>query len=446
MKRVLKYLLLAGAIAGLFLITVFRYQEIDTERTDTGPPASTVTLRPTDSAGSAGQRDFLKDSYDDSSPQAEDTTTMTPPADIPEGQTNGGQEPDEPFEPYGLGLATEALEWESTSGRYAGSGNYKNDRILTVDCGNDVTLYVGTEQSGLDNAIYLDFHCLAGGEPVHAGYYLSAARGRLEYSRGFIGGIDEEENDGYSNFALVDRLYNRAKGIEFRNGLDYGVRWVDEYMGDTVLSNACLSVRAIDLDTGWPICFGDLVISKDSDGQYILAEMENADVADTGELDDATRTNLIEAAEAFLTDTLSVEPLNEIADAADGDSEEIQESQAPKNVIVDKVSRPYFNRLLNPQGKTANFLSDFHDCTDTFAVTVPLQAGGLATVYFAPWNEIHHIKAEFTGTGELQRLEPYAYDPLFPGSEDTLLAPHDGYWDKYLRNYDKGGLYAAIDS
>ena len=217
-------------------------------------------------------------------------------------------------------------------------------------------------------------------------------------------------------------------------------------MGDTALSDACLSVRAIDLDTGWPICFCNVVISKDSTGQYVLTGVENADVENTDELDDATRTNLIEAAEAFLMDTLSVEPMIEVADAVDGDSEETWELQVPKNVIVDKASRPYFNRLLNLHGKTANFLSDFQDCTDTFAVTVPLQAGGSATVYFAPWNEIHHIKAEFTGNGELQRLEPYAYDPLFPGSEDTLLAPHDGYWDKYLRDYDKGGLYAAIDS
>ena len=205
MKRVLKYLLLAGAIAGLFLITVLRYQEIDTERTDIGPPASKATLRPTEPADSVEQHDFLKDSYDDSSPQAEDNTTLATPVDISEGQTNAGQEPDEPFEPYGLGLATESLEWESTVGRYAGSGNYKNDRVLTLDCGNDVTLFVGTEQPGLDDAIYLDFHCLTGEEPVRAGYYLSAARGRLEYSRGFIGGIDEKENDGYSNFALVDR-------------------------------------------------------------------------------------------------------------------------------------------------------------------------------------------------------------------------------------------------
>ena len=117
----------------------------------------------------------------------------------------------------------------STVGRYAGGGDYNNDRVLTLDCGNDVTLYIGTEQPELNDAIYLDFHCIVGGEPVHAGYYLSAARGRLEYSRGFIGRIDEEENDGYSNFALVDRLYNRAKGIEFRNGLDYGVRLYGRY-------------------------------------------------------------------------------------------------------------------------------------------------------------------------------------------------------------------------
>ena len=107
MKRVLKYLLLAGAIAGLFLITVFRYQEIDTERTDIGPPASAVTLRPTEPADSVEQHDFLKDSYDDSSPQPEDKTSLAPTVDISEEQINAGQEPDEPFEPYGLGLATE---------------------------------------------------------------------------------------------------------------------------------------------------------------------------------------------------------------------------------------------------------------------------------------------------------------------------------------------------
>ena len=446
MKRILKYLLLTGAIAGLFLITVFRYQEIGKEDTDTGPPASAAALNPVDPASSSEKRDPLEKTDDDLPSQAEDTATLTPAVDLPEGQENAVQEPDDAFEPYGLGLAAEALEWESTAGRYAGSGNYKNDRVLALDCGNNMTLYVGTEQPDLNNAIYLDFHCLAGGEPVHAGYYLSAARGRLEYSRGFIGGADAEENDGYWNFALVDRLYNRAKGIEFRNGLDYGVRWVDEYMGETALSDERLSVRAIDLNTGWPICFCDVVISKDSTGQYVLAGVESADVADTGELDDAARKGIIEDAQVFITDTLSVEPLIEIADAIEGDSEESQESQAPENVIVDKVSRSYFNRLLNLQGKTSNFLSNFQDCKDTFAVTVPLQSGGLATVYFAPWNEIHHIKAEFTGTGELQRLEPYAYDPLFPDSEDTLLAPHDGCWDKYLRNYDKGGLYAAIDS
>ena len=50
-------------------------------------------------------------------------------------------------------------------------------------------------------------------------------------------------------------------------------------------------------------------------------------------------------------------------------------------------------------------------------MTLPLPLYGYVTVYFAPWNELHRLPAEYTGDSELQRLELYGYDPLFPRSD-----------------------------
>ena len=169
---------------------------------------------------------------------------------------------------------------------------------------------------------------------------------------------------------------------------------------------------------------------------YYLSCIHPADVSLTGELDPKQRPGLVEKALLFAEDTLEVD-LNDVDWSGLGieDEEYGWRAAAKAGAVVDKVSRPYFNKFLNMSGKTATFLNDFPDCRDTFAVTIPLPLYGYVTVYFAPWNELHRLPAEYTGDSELQRLELYAYDPLLPCSEKTIIVPHDGEWDKYIFNY-----------
>ena len=169
---------------------------------------------------------------------------------------------------------------------------------------------------------------------------------------------------------------------------------------------------------------------------YYLSGIHPADVSRTGELGPERRLELLEKALLFAEDTLAID-LNDVDWSGFGieDGDYDWREKAVAGAVVDKVSRPYFNKFLNTNGKTATFLNDFPDCRDTFAVTLPLPLYGYVTVYFAPRNELHRLPAEYTGDSELQRLELYAYDPLLPRSEKTIIVPHDGEWDKYILNY-----------
>ena len=345
--------------------------------------------------------------------------------------------PNEPFEPYGNIVDPVALEWESTARDLTRPGAYRNGEPVSWEYDDGRSIIAGIEATGLTDALYLDLRCSESADGNEIGYYITASTGNLQYSRGFVGEHDAKENSAFTDFAIADRLYTRVRAIRFSDERDYGVRWTDEYHGAESGGGSTLFVRAVNLTSGALICVCDIEICYDvQEDVYYLFGIHSADVSQTGELDPVQRSELVEKALLFAEDKLEI-TLNDTDWSNLGIEDDHFDWKAVTmaGAVVDKVSRPYFNKFLSFSGKTATYLNDFPDCRNTFAVTVSLPLYGCVTVYFAPWNELHRLPAEYTGTSELQRLEPYAYDPLLPRSEKTLIVPHDGEWDKYIPDY-----------
>lgn len=346
-------------------------------------------------------------------------------------------EPDEPFEPYGSIVDPAALEWESTARDLTRPGAYRNGGPVSGEYGDGRSISAGIEALGLTDALYLDLRCSESADGNEIGYYITASTGSLQYSRGFVGEHYAEENAAFTDFVIADRLYTRVRAIRFDDERNYGVRWTDEYRGAEPGADATLYVRAVNLANGALVYVCDIEISYAVQEKiYYLSGIHPADVSWTGELGPKQRSELVEKALLFAEDTLVID-LNDVDWSGLGIEDEDYDwkAAAVAGAVVDKVSRPYSNKFLNTSGKTVTFLNDFPDCRDTFAVTLPLPLYGYVTVYFAPWNELHRLPAEYTGDSELQRLELYGYDPLLPRSDKTFMVPHDGEWDKYISEY-----------
>ena len=385
---------------------------------------------------------FRRADSDDNRPAAVDSAPSETGAPLPQkgGETtevtSSPLEPDEPFEPYGSVPQTEELPWNSTAGSGRTASSYANDTIISWKYQEDKTISAGVNNGSLKDALYLNIHCSETMDGNETGYYLSASSGILEYSRGFVGNIDDEENAAFTSFVIPDRLLNRVRATHFLSHTDYGVRWTEAFSGANEEQNAVIHIRAVNLRTGELICVSDLHIEYDtSSGVYFFSGLTSADVSETGELGRDLRAEIVNRAISFAENTLGVS----VDDAeADSDSEKTLDwrETARSSAVVDKVSRPYYNKVLTVDGRTASFLNDFSACKDTFAVSFSVPVYGCVTVYFAPWYELHNMDAAFTGEGEMQSLEPYAYDPLLPYSEKSILVPHDGEWDRYLSAYD----------
>lgn len=315
------------------------------------------------------------------------------------------------------------VDWEPTFQAVKMSGAYENDRILTFDYYSG-SISAGVEDNMLDDALYLNLRCSEAAEGNEIGYYISASRGCLEYSRGFVGACYDEENRGYTDFAITKRLYSKVRAISFEDGVHYGLRWMDINQAENEIEDAVIQIRVVNLVNSNPLCICDLSIRYDAQTcKYYLAEFTSSDVKATGELSREERSSLVDQTIAFAENVLEL-----------GLNEEDWKEGARAGAIVDKTDRPYFNKMLDKNQTTATYLNDFPTCSDTFAVTMPISLVGSLTVYFAPWYELYRMQEKYTGEGEIQKLVLYAYDPLLPCSEKTILVPHDGQWDELLTN------------
>lgn len=354
-------------------------------------------------------------------------------------QTSEEEEPEqyEPGEPYGSPTGEETVDWESTAHLSTGEEfTYKNGKVLTYNYRNDEVISAGIAEIDASEGIYLDLHCSAAHEGNKIGYYVTARTGLVEYSRGYVGPVNSSTNIGSTDFVIVDRLYSKVRGTKYHDPVDFGMRWRNTGIYDDAETTA-IGVRAVNLVTGSLLCIFDINIAYDSESHtFSLESISPADVCYSNELSEEVRSQTIEKAVDFVDGSMELS-LDDVDWASLGlDPDYDWKASLRNNATVDKVAKPYFNLFLDTSGKTANFFQDYPACSDIFAVTMPVSLYGYITVYLAPWYEIHHMTQEYTGEGELQRLEIIGYDPLLPRSSQTIVVPQDGNWEKYTNeNY-----------
>lgn len=362
------------------------------------------------------------------------------------------------------------LEYEPTYAYNFGDGLYDNTNIVSYQYSEYGILYAGIQSSELKDAIYLNFHSSEADIGYNIGYYISASSGELQYSRDNIDDCDSDANKDTNDLAIMGRLFTECRDITFYDADDYGVRWVDIALNQDLTSDATITVRAVNMDLNIFLGVFDFHIEMTDDGGYYLRDVTSAEVSTTGELTDEVKSEIVEATIDFIQNKLQL-------DGTDWENEEIIDSEyeeeidededyeyeesyydqfihvdisewkdaAREQAFVDKVTTPYFSKVLDTTGKTIKTFvsSSLSTCKDIFAVTVPYQSYGYVTVYYAPFvqvlssvgDEIVEYQVDTSGLTDVQiewqTLRAICYDAVNTRDANTLLTPTDGTWAEY---------------
>lgn len=284
-------------------------------------------------------------------------------------------------------------------------GKYINDTV-SYDYG-DGKITVGTDHPPDDEHIYLNVSCSEAADGNEIGYYLESSRIMLEHGEGNNIGRDVGDNAAYTNFLIIDRLYDNLIPITCEDENQYGVRWADNELQDGNNGGTTISIRAVNLATGAIVAMCDAVIEYDSkDNTYEIAELKSSDVKDNKELDDTSRTNIVNKAAKFASERVHT-------DVSDFDT---------ASAIVDKHDGTYFSRFLD-EDDTILYYKDYTTCKDTYAVTVPSASYGFVTVYFAPQTQLIGMTSPHEPGKTDLKLKLYGYDAVRPIDTHSILAP-----------------------
>lgn len=261
--------------------------------------------------------------------------------------------------------------YEDASNSYNTDAEYKNDEVLTYDYG-DGTITIGTKSAPDNKHIYLDIRCSEAADGNEIGYYVESDRVDVQVSPGGGMGCDAGNNASENNFVLLDRLYDNVTPSTVRDSENYGVRWCDDKMKDGENDGTTIAIRAINLRSGAIVAMCDAVIDYDKEtNSYSLSKLASSDVKYNSELDDTSRTNIINKAAEFAAERLH-------NDASD---------YATDKAIVDKHNGTYFSRFLD-EDDSILYYKDYTTCRDTYTVTLPSASYGFITVYFAPQTQL----------------------------------------------------------
>lgn len=223
-------------------------------------------------------------------------------------------------------------------------------------------------------------------------------------------GCNIGENSSESNFVILDRLYDNVIPSTVRSAEDYGVRWCDDKLKDGTNDGTTIAIRAVNLASGTLVAMCDATIEYDEDSNsYSLTRLASSDVKYNSELDDSSRTNIVNKAAEFAAERLHVDVSDFSTDSA----------------IVDKHNGTYFSRFLD-EDDSVLYYKDYTTCRDTYAVTLPTNSYGYITVYFAPQTQLIGMTSP-TEPGKTDlKLKLYGYDAVRPIDAHSIVAP-DGF-------------------
>lgn len=290
------------------------------------------------------------------------------------------------------------------------SAIYHNDKKLSYDYG-DGTLTVGMDNGPDDQYIYLNVTCSEAKDNSEIGYYLEVDRSSLQFSNKPSNiGCDIGFNESETNFAIVDRLYSSVVPVRYIDQEHFGVRWCDDKMEDDTNSGTTIAIRAVNLKTNELVAICDAVIDYDEkNNSYSLMALKSGDVKDNKELDDTSRSNIVNKAASFASERLHI------------NVEDFDISKA----IVDKHDGTYFSKFLD-EDDSVLYYKDYTSCIDTYVVNLPSTEFGFISVYFAPQTQLIGLTSPTEPGKKDLKLKLYGYDPVRPYDLTTIIAP-DGF-------------------
>ena len=293
-------------------------------------------------------------------------------------------------------------------------GRYLNDRRLSVQTGYGMIFYLGQEQSGFNDALYLNphFEYEYAGNPNEAyGYLIKTERVPLEYSELIASPAWSREHNGLMDFLIHGRTYDKVVSASAIDSQNYGVRWIDRpAYGGLENDGDRLYILIIRLSDGTLMGAIKADISYDTAlGAYHFENLINNDVSWTGELTSPQRDQLIQNAIQYLISGNERLTL--------GISREELESLYP-STVVERTQRTYHSRLYNAEGNVVSS-GRFSNC-DIYAVNLNCDGYGFFTVYFAPEPQAHGLTARILeGDGEM-KLTLIGYDAFAPFTVETF--------------------------
>lgn len=293
-------------------------------------------------------------------------------------------------------------------------GHYFNDRRLSIRTGYGMSFYIGLEQSGMSDALYLNPHFeyeYAGNPDEAYGYLMRTERIPLEYAEALSSPAWSTQHKGLTDFVIRGRTYDKVVSATMTDSRNYGVRWVDspgfggyENGGDRIhiliirLSDGTL-MGAVNADTSY----------DSARKRYQIDNLENSDVAETGELTTQQRELLIQDTIQYL--------INGNAQMTLGLTEEELKAQS-LSIVVEKTPRTYYNRLYDTEGNVVSS-GRFSNC-DIYAVNLNCDGYGFFTVYFAPEPQAYGLAARTLEGNDELKLVLIGYDAFCPFTTETF--------------------------
>lgn len=322
----------------------------------------------------------------------------------------GGQENTEPVEQP---ADQQQVDTGPDSIQESSEATYTN-KVVSWKAQSGKKISVGLDSDD-SNYIYLNIHCEDASDGDEIGYYLKEGRGKLEYSdeNNILTDCDSGTNVDHANFFIPRQLYDAVAAMEYVDDTNYGVRWSDDG-SDGTTDGTMITVRAVNLKTAALIGIFDIVIDhNEKKNSYAITSVNSADVREYGLLDEEEREKAVKDAVDFAATTVFPNI-----------GETRWQTAARNGAIVHKSGRTYFSRFINTEKKSDKYARHL-SCADTFAVTMPVDYYGYATIYMAPKTECMGLTEAKMYDSDSYDLQVYGYDPINPRDEMSIVVPID---------------------
>lgn len=277
------------------------------------------------------------------------------------------------------------------------------------------TIQIGWDEDNDGQGIYMNPICSAATEDTPVIFQFFDDKNLQSYDEVFNFGPIEYFYD-CDNFVCFDQINNMVTPSIPVNEGEWSLKWVDYSLSSGVRTEeTTVYGRAIDYSSGNIIASFrvDIVYDEDRD-VYLLDDIYDSEVLETGDITASERAEIIEKTIAFLTDEdcpISINlPL--------GIEWEGMEEQAR----VERLPGTYFDQFYDLNMNPEYDYSVLKNC-DVYAVYLPLPGMGYFTMYFAPSAQyLYGFDSPVVPGETATELVMFGFDALTPFTRKTILA------------------------